>query len=193
MKFNHLKAIPITILAMAATACIDDAYDLNDIDTTVRLSVNDLVIPINLDKIELSSVIDIDETDPNADIQIVNGEYAYVNRGDFTSGGISIPTVLIKSAQIPGIVLSLTPPYNVGALPGIALPDLDFTLPTEIKGYSFNADNITDDICGLSKVEGDFDVNVDLNITGFDGMAEGYSLSGLQLQLTECITFTSTD
>ena len=132
MKFNHLKAIPITILAMAATACIDDAYDLNDIDTTVRLSVNDLVIPINLDKIELSSVIDIDETDPNADIQIVNGEYAYVNSGDFTSGGISIPNVLIKSAQIPGIVLSLTPPYNVGALPGIALPDLDFTLPTEI-------------------------------------------------------------
>lgn len=193
MKFNHLKAIPITILAMAATACVDDAYDLNDIDTTTRLSVNDLVIPINLDNIELSSVIDIDETDPNADIQIVNGEYAYVNHGDFTSGGISIPTVLIKSAQIPSIVLSLTPPYNVGSLSGIALPDLDFTLPTEIKGYSFNADNITEDICGLTQVVGDFDVNVELNITGFDGMAAGYSLSGLQLQLPEGITFTSTD
>lgn len=193
MKFSRIKAIPIAALTLAVTGCIDDAYDFNDIDTTARLSVNDLVIPINLDKIELSSVIDIDETDPNADIQIVNGEYAYVNDGEFNSGGISIPQVLIKSADIPGINLSFTPPANIGSIPGIALPDIDFDLPTEIKGYSFRADNITEDICDLSKVDGDFDVRVTLNILGLDGMAAGYTLRNLQLQLPKGITFTSTD
>ncbi len=193
MKFSRYKAIPIAALALAATSCVDDAYDFNDIDTTARLSVNDLVVPINLDKIELSSVIDIDETDPNADIQIVNGEYAYVNNGEFKSGGISIPQVLIKSADIPGINLSFTPPYNAGALPGIALPDLSFELPYEIKGYSFRADDITEDICDLTKVDGDFDVKVTLNIIGLDGMAAGYTLSNLQLQLPKDIVFTSTD
>lgn len=193
MKLSRYKAIPIATLALAATGCVDDAYDFNDIDTTARLTVNDLVIPINIDKIQLSSVINIDETDPNADIQIIGGEYAYVNNGDFRSSGISIPQVMIKSADIPGINLTLTPPANIGSLPGIALPDLTFALPGEIKGYSFRADNITEDICDLSKVEGDFDVKVTLNIVGLSDMAAGYTLNGLQLQLPKGITFTSTD
>lgn len=193
MKLSRYKAIPIAALALAATGCVDDAYDFNDIDTTARLTVSDLVVPINIDKIQLSSVINIDETDPNADIQIVNGEYAYINNGDFHSDGISIPQVMIKSADIPGINLSLTPPWNPGALSGIVLPDVEFALPGEIKGYSFRADNITEDICDLSNVEGDFDVKVTLNILGLNSMAAGYTLSGVQLQLPKGITFTSTD
>ncbi len=193
MKFCGYKAIPIALMALAATGCVDDAYDLNDIDTTARLQVNDLVIPINLDKIELSSVISINETDPNAAIQIVNGEYAYVNHGDFKSGGIRIPEVLIKSTQIPGIHISLTPPAGIGSLPGIALPDVEFSLPTEIKGYSLSAANITEDICDLKLVNGDFDVTVDVNIIGLNDMAAGYTLAGMQFQLPKGITFTSTD
>lgn len=193
MKFCRIKAIPIAALALAVTGCVDDAYDFNDIDTTARLTVNDLVIPINLDKIELSSVINIDETDPDADIQIVNGEYAYVNHGDFSSSSISIPEVKIKSAAIPGINISFTPPANIGSLPGIALPDLTFALPQEIKSYSFSADNITEDICDLKKVNGDFDVKVILDIVGLNDMAAGYTLSNLKLQLPVGVTFTSVE
>lgn len=193
MKFCRIKPIFIAALAFTATGCIDDAYDFNDIDTTARLSINDLVIPINLDKIELSSIISIDETDPDADIQIVNGKYAYVNHGDFTSSGISIPDVTINSAQIPGINLQFNLPAGVGSLPGIALPDLNFALPKEIKDYSFSANNITEDICDLKQVNGDFDMEVNVNIVGLNDMANGYTLSNMQFQLPEGITFTSTD
>lgn len=193
MKFSRFKALPIAIMALAATGCIDDAYDFNDIDTTARLKVNDLVVPINLDKIELGSIISINETDPNAAVQIVNGKYAYINHGDFSSGGISIPDVLIKSAQIPGINLHFNLPAGIGSLPGIALPDLAFSLPTEIKGYSFSANNITEDICNLTQVNGDFDMEVKLDIVGLNDMAAGYTLSNLQFQLPAGITFTSTD
>ncbi len=60
MKLSCLKrvlAMPVLLLTLAG--CIEEGYDLTDIDTTSRFMVNDLVIPVNLDAITLKSVIDI--------------------------------------------------------------------------------------------------------------------------------------
>ncbi|MDE6581811.1 MAG: hypothetical protein K2K47_04725 [Duncaniella sp.] len=78
----------IAAASLGFVGCIDDKYDLSDIDTNVRLEVKDLTLPINLDKIELKSII----SDPkDGDIlQIVDGEYALLRDGDFKSSNLKV-------------------------------------------------------------------------------------------------------
>ncbi len=48
--FNfNLSLFCAAVAAMPLVGCIDDNYDLSDIDTTVRVQVNDLEVPVNLD------------------------------------------------------------------------------------------------------------------------------------------------
>lgn len=73
------------------TGCIDDKYDLSDIDTTSEFRVNDLVLPINLDPVVLSDIIKIEEGDELKEINL-NGEtfYGVQRTGDFSSDGIEV-------------------------------------------------------------------------------------------------------
>lgn len=87
MKTN--KTLVMACAAMMAFAsCIDNDYSLSDVDTNVRVKVNDLAVPINLSDIALKSVLDIDD---NGKIKNVNGEYAIVVEGEYASDVISIP------------------------------------------------------------------------------------------------------
>ena len=43
--------------ALVFTGCIDNSYDLSDIDTTTQLRFNNLVLPIQMDPILLSDII----------------------------------------------------------------------------------------------------------------------------------------
>lgn len=72
------------------SSCIDNDYDLSDIDSTVRVDVNDLVLPVNLDDITLKSIFNIKEGDR---VQIVDGQYAFIEDGSFTSDEIKINEV----------------------------------------------------------------------------------------------------
>ena len=57
MKINHLLTGTSALLALGLTACVDDNYDLSDIDTTTRVSINDLVVPANIDEVTLGDII----------------------------------------------------------------------------------------------------------------------------------------
>lgn len=48
----YVATFPMLLLL---TSCIDDNYDLSDVDTTSRINVNDLVLPVNIDPINASS------------------------------------------------------------------------------------------------------------------------------------------
>ena len=92
--------MPLFAVLFFFTSCINSDYDLNNIDGTSRIAVNDLTIPLNLDKITLDKVIDLGEnslikevTDPSSGVQC----YAAVESGAFESSSISIPKF---SAQI---------------------------------------------------------------------------------------------
>lgn len=56
-QMNHfLRLSAGTLAAIALTACVDDKYDLSDIDTTVQVEVNDLTLPVNIDPFTMSSI-----------------------------------------------------------------------------------------------------------------------------------------
>lgn len=80
--------------------CVDDTYDLTDIDSTVGVKVNDLVVPLKLDAITLQNFFDLED---NSQIKEINGEYAILEEGSFESNSIEIPSFVIPAPEIAAI------------------------------------------------------------------------------------------
>lgn len=77
--------------SMLLTSCIDDNYDLSDIDTTSEFKVDNLALPINLDPVVLSDIIKIKEGDELKEVTIGDNTFYAVQRsGEFNSDGIYV-------------------------------------------------------------------------------------------------------
>lgn len=83
--------------AMATTlglaSCVNEDYDLSNLDTTIGVKVNDLTLALNLDAITLDKVIDLNEGDQLKEvIDPATGEkvYAVLENGNFESDPITI-------------------------------------------------------------------------------------------------------
>ena len=91
MKINLSVMSLIALTGAAITGCVQDEYDLSDVDTTTRLSVNDLTIPVNMDAVTLKTIIK-----PDADSKIKEIEvdfkkiYALQADGNFSSDAIKV-------------------------------------------------------------------------------------------------------
>ena len=110
MKIRHTKLTMLALVsAVAFTSCVDDKYDLSDIDTTVRVNVDNLTIPVNIDEIMLSSILE--ESDQ---LKIVNGQYAISEDGTFESSEIRIGAVTVGSQTLNPTIVSL--PFVPAAL-----------------------------------------------------------------------------
>ncbi|MDE5633219.1 MAG: hypothetical protein K2I51_00940, partial [Muribaculaceae bacterium] len=90
LKNCALAAVPVMVLS----GCVDDNYSLSDIDTTTRINVDNLVIPINLDEIHLSDILEIDD-DSKIKIVTVGGKefYAFSETGSFSSDDIFVEKI----------------------------------------------------------------------------------------------------
>lgn len=98
MKRNKLLFYAVVVLICAGfISCIDNDYDLSDIDTNVRFSVKDLVIPVNIDVIELDGMLDLKY---NSKIKKNGNEYAFMVDGDFSSNSIFVNTITFNSSQL---------------------------------------------------------------------------------------------
>ena len=89
----HKFYLPALTAALAVTAigCVDDNYDLSDIDTTTQLTVKDLVLPVNISDVTLGDIITYDEDSKIQPIQIGDKSvYALSESGDFNSDDIFI-------------------------------------------------------------------------------------------------------
>lgn len=69
LKISH-KAVISAAAAVMLTACVDDDYDLSNLDTTVKVNVNELIIPVNIDEVLLSDILKLDQEDH---VEIVDG------------------------------------------------------------------------------------------------------------------------
>ena len=76
---------------------MDNDYDLSDVDTTVRVDVDQLVVPVNIDEITLGNILDLKESDS---IKVVDGKYAISYRGEFSSDVINVPSIRLSSPDI---------------------------------------------------------------------------------------------
>lgn len=160
------------------SSCIDDNYDLGNVDTTSRFSVKDLVLPINLETIKLENIITVDEDDDQNQLRTVNynGQpfYAIEQTGNFESDEI----VIDRFTATP---VALSPSQGIFRLQGSsgnALKKADspgkiYLLVEEVyKDLTYSASNIDGAIRGLDKIyytnDNDkivnFVINFDINL-----------------------------
>lgn len=184
---------PINTLALAAsiaaalqlTGCIDNNYDLSDIDTTVRVNVNSLTVPVNIDEIKLSSIIDIEEGDK---IQIVDDHYALLETGTFSSSAINVDKFSIQAPTVNPSVTEISLP-SIGAR-----INSDITLEVDLSpmsAYQYSYDGISDDIVDIERLglKWSFDYNVTLTATGAQ-LPSGIKLRNVVFQLPKGIEGT---
>lgn len=107
MKFNN-NFLLVSVAAFVLSSCVDENYNLSNLDTTVGVSVEKLTIPMNVDSLVLDQVLDLED---NSRIKkaVVNGKeiYALVEEGSFKSGKIEIPGFTTDSPDINPIKAKL--------------------------------------------------------------------------------------
>lgn len=184
----------LPLLAMVSlTGCIDDNYDLSDIDTTSEFKVNDLVLPVNIDVVTLGDIIDVKPEDQIKEI-IIGGQtfYAVQESGTFASEPIHIPSFSTNAPSVSSTTVS----FNVGANRNNApakLPSLTLGLTAPIeKSISYRAENIDAAIISLTELFTD-ELSIALTFTAspeVTGIAE-IELQNLLLDLPKGLTITN--
>lgn len=135
---------------LALTGCIDDSYDLENIDGTIKVEVKDLVVPVQLDPVEFSSVIDI--TDEECIDVNANGEYVLIKDGEFTE------FVNIKSISATPVVKN-----NTALTPVPLVNNVAVDVPADQFSFSYS-DNVDKFIIDVEWGRVDFDITLTVNL-----------------------------
>lgn len=181
--------------ALLFSGCIDDAYDLSDIDTTSRVNVNGLVIPVNIDQITLDDIITFDE---NSKIQpvTIGGErfYALTESGEFNSEDIRIDEVKADSPEIPSseAVLQRT---SLKQRRKIRRAPSQYAVSYHIHelgdGFTYESDDLDESIIDLTEAwVKNLRFAVRLSSVNVDNAMESTTFSGVSIQLPKKMTCT---
>lgn len=192
MHHKFVRALAGLGLCLALTACVDNDYDLSDVDTLVKIPVNNLTIPVNIEPIELDNIFNIDYNDPDNVVHVVNGEYAVEKGGSFDSGDISVAPISFTSPTIaPSKTVIDT---GIGDLPaGMMPPALEFGLATGERTFSFSSGNVSRYIRDVDAVKCDMSLMLDIIYPELDGLVKAMTVSDLSLQLPRGLENVSVD
>lgn len=204
MKIKRILVYTISLLlALSLTACIDDAYDLSDIDSTVGIKVNDLVVPLKLDAITLQNLFDIEE---NSQIKEINGEYAILEEGSFESNSINIPSFKIPAPEIDPISETLDlVSYGMGdsqltftnKSPYISIPDdfclFDAEIPETSASFNISAQNIDSALVKIDEIGANFIIELFISFSGLDSILNSVELENLVIELPKGLKATASN
>ena len=179
---NPMSLAVIAAVALSFSSCIDDDYDLSDIDTTAEFQVKDLVLPVNIDEIKLQSIIDLPE---GGQIKIVNDEYVFVQDGEYESSDVSIPQVYLDAPQVPSVVTTVDLSQS-GVMPQSLFPsdfELNYPIGEQLSQFSYNTSSVSDFIVDMEKIGADFNIKIMFSIKGIDDIVDSYTLRNFKLQI----------
>lgn len=178
-NYNMKKCYYAGALALFAasglTGCVDNSYDLANLDKTTRINVNDLVIPVKVAPIVLGDVIEMN-SDNIGPVKYGEKEfYAFHQDGNFKSNGpIHIPEVKVSAPEIKGNSTSIEQIIGEQKGPRKASPFDGLYFSYEIKNrigddFEYSADDIDHSIVAINKVSTTpFHFKVNLAISGTD-------------------------
>ena len=178
-----LNTTLISALLLLFASCIDDKYDLGDIDTTVEVKVVDLVVPMNLDEITLSSLISLDE---GSEIREINGEYVFVKEGEFSSDDVDVAPISIGAPYIPSTHSEIGIPSNLQVGNDVLIASgKSATLDLVAVKTSFEAlaVDVAPEIRAIDRVGMDFSVVMTFHIDGLDGVVNSFRYKNLVMAL----------
>ncbi len=167
------------------TGCIDNDYDLSDIDTTARIKVDDLVIPVNLGEIKLGNILDLD---PDGNIKEIDGQYVLVQDGSFSSENIVIDPVVISSPSIPQNTMQL----NLGTVPSLPGMTLECPIQTVESSFSCLGGNVSSSIVSIENVSTDFTITYTITLPQLENVIRKISIKDLKIKLPKGLTLSGT-
>lgn len=144
-QFLYLSAAA-GLMAVSMASCIDDKYDLDNLDKTSEFKLVDLTLPVNVSEVKLDQIIKLDE---NSSLKVVemNGKevYAVVQSGDFESQSLKIQDIQTSTPQIAPTYVE----FDVVTVEG----QHDFKLrDVPPQPLTYSADNVDDYITGLTGI-----------------------------------------
>lgn len=178
-------------LCFSLTSCTDNDYDLSDIDTNARFSVNDLIIPINLDEIKLDYVIDL-KTDSK--IKKNDDGYTYIVDGEFASNTITVKPFTTNSSQYQSSKsIKLITDVNTNAHKRASenrkpLAHADIRNSTAIKASTANVDS---SIIAVDRVGTEMNILLTLQFNGLTPYIHLININNLELKLLKGLNMTS--
>lgn len=183
------KALAASLLSgLALTACVDNNYDLSNLDTTTEVVVKDLVIPINVDELQLKSIVDLGDTET---IEVINGEYCFVEEGSFESEEVIIN-------DINFVCDNITPTTKTFNLAGIRPEfiqhfDVEFDLSTPAQTFEMKASGVPECIVSIDEVSGDVAVDLRISLIGFENNLKSFKLKNCKIKLPKGLMEVSGD
>lgn len=102
-RFNLPAAAALLLGSATLTGCIDNGYDLSDIDTTTQVKISNLTLPLQLEPVVLSDIIELDDSeDEKVKLVTINGQtfYAVEESGSYHSDPIKINEFNVYSDQL---------------------------------------------------------------------------------------------
>lgn len=173
MRIHYPLAAIAAGSAVLLSGCIDNNYDLSDIDTTTQIKFNNLTLPIQIDPVLLSDVIEVKEGDKIQEVT-VNGEtfYAVRQEGDFHSDPVHInafsaePSAMTPThAEFQSVVAKAAQKKT-----RLAAPSKTYSLKERVfKDFHYVSDDVDEAIHDIVAL--DFDpltLTIQLTMTGTD-------------------------
>lgn len=166
-KKRPLIAVALLLTSLGiTTSCIDNSYDLNkDIDMTISAGGEHLAIPVGYtEKITLDKIIEIEEGD---DLQLVDGEYHLLKKGNIDNATTEIgevtvtgTTTIIEATEIAEVATALTQEKTIAA-------DIYKTGTIEVSAHDI--DDAIKEI-GVLKASSPTELIINLGITAGENM-----------------------
>ncbi|MBD5202213.1 MAG: hypothetical protein HDS81_02725 [Bacteroidales bacterium] len=172
----------LAAVSLGLVGCIDDKYDLSDIDTNVRLQVTNLTLPINLDEIKLNSII----SDPKEGdiLQIVDGEYALLRTGDFKSDNLKIDPIHITAPTTTPSVAVFVPTLPAGVKAKAAPKEISFFIQDkETSPIEYAYDGVSDDIVEIADLGANWTISYNVTIEAVNNNTSTFELRNIEFQL----------
>lgn len=184
MYKSLLHALAFTSPLLLLTGCIDDNYDLSNADTTTRLTVNDLVLPVNIDPIRLGDVIKFDEGSKIQPVTLGGKEfYALVQDGSFESEDINIAGVSATPSPINPTVETLERLINPDSKRRAPQTDFVYVIDNIGNTFTYDAVNIDEAIVKLGQIEtAPFDFLLTLEIQDYDNAIKEMSFTDMRIR-----------
>lgn len=185
---KHYLPVAAAALALAVlTGCVDDKYDLSDIDQTVQVAVNDLTIPLNVDAVTLSTLFDLDENDPDAVVKVVDGVYAIEKKGSFKSNGVEVNVIRLNG--ISGNAQQGT--IHTG---GVTVPsgqDVTFPISADPIEFGFKSNDVPAEVLRIDKLFGSYELYITVELRGASHAVNGFAVRDLNIALPKGLSATS--
>lgn len=170
------------LMAVAATSCVDNDYDLSkDIDLTINVG-GDLTVPSSsTDRYSMAQILDLDQNSSiKPDGQLYGyseGDYVLVQSGNSTNSSVTIPRQQLSDVDCNSGMASVS-------FVGIGSAEvIDINVDEIVNAISVEEDDIDLSIVSISKAVSDIKVNFDItpskigNLSGTAFFKPGFTVT----------------